>query len=297
MTSFQRKVIPIDFSILPLPPLPLFLLLPHALDHLQNGIETAKLVWSRLPTAEDDAGPAAAAEEEDVFARRSNGGSGMESLDYEIIENYAYREHQAQRGKLWVSYYVVVKWLFALLIGIGTGYAAVFINLAVENFSGWKYAATFSIIQHSYFAGFLVYILINLGLVFSSVFIITHFAPAAAGSGIPEIKGYLNGVDTHGILLFRTLVGKIFGSIGSVGGGLALGKEGPLVHTGACIASLLGQIFDELGKKGFTSTELRQQGELTAEGGLCKDEEMSRKKKKGGRTEKVEEATREFEGT
>ncbi|RYR62410.1 hypothetical protein Ahy_A04g019962 isoform A [Arachis hypogaea] len=88
---------------------------------------------------------------------------------------------------------------------------------------------------------------------------------AAAGSGIPEIKGYLNGdldfstvsgviglkfcpacakilrVDI-GFLLLRTLIGKIFGSIGSVGGGLALGKEGPLVHTGACIASLLGQV-------------------------------------------------------
>ena len=35
---------------------------------------------------------------------------------------------------------------------------------------------------------------------------------------------------------------QVFGSIGSVGGGLALGKEGPLVHTGACIASLLGQV-------------------------------------------------------
>ncbi|XAR54656.1 hypothetical protein NMG60_11029889, partial [Bertholletia excelsa] len=89
--------------------------------------------------------------------------------------------------------------------------------------------------------GFLVYALINLVLVFSSVYIVTQFAPAAAGSGIPEIKGYLNGIDTPGILLFRTLIGKIFGSIGSVGGGLALGKEGPLVHTGACIASLLGQ--------------------------------------------------------
>lgn len=69
-------------------------------DHLQNGIETAKLVWSRLPTAEDDAGPAAAEEEEDVFARRSNGGSGMESLDYEIIENYAYREHQVRVSRV-----------------------------------------------------------------------------------------------------------------------------------------------------------------------------------------------------
>ncbi|KAL4322032.1 hypothetical protein AHAS_Ahas14G0169900 [Arachis hypogaea] len=50
------------------------------------------------------------------------------------------------------------------------------------------------------------------------------------------------GVDIYGILLLRTLIGKIFGSIGSVRGGLALGKEGPLVHTGACIVSLLGQV-------------------------------------------------------
>jgi chloride channel 7 len=124
---------------------------------------------------------------------------------------------------------------------VGTGLAAVFINLSVENFAGWKFALTFAIIQKSYFAGFIVYLLINLVLVFSSAYIITQFAPAAAGSGIPEIKGYLNGIDIPGTLLFRTLIGKIFGSIGSVGGGLALGKEGPLVHTGACIASLLGQ--------------------------------------------------------
>ncbi|CAL9755154.1 unnamed protein product, partial [Musa acuminata subsp. burmannicoides] len=206
--------------------------IPMLSNHLQNGIETARLVWSRLPSSEEG---------ERAEIELPSQSRGAESLDYEVIENYAYREAQAQRGKLWVSYYVVLKWLFSLIIGIGTGLAAVFINLAVENFSGWKYAATFSIIQHSYFVGFLVYILFNLGLVFSSVYIVTKFAPAAAGSGIPEIKGYLNGVDTPGILLFRTLIGKIFGSIGSVGGGLALGKEGPLVHTGACIASLLGQ--------------------------------------------------------
>ncbi|KAI3985944.1 hypothetical protein MKX01_039026 [Papaver californicum] len=208
-------------------------------NHFQNGIETAKLVWSRLPNAEEEDGETGGDLDDITFIKLSEGSS--ESLDYEVIENYAYRKEQAQRGKLYVGYCVAVKWFFALLIGIGTGLAAVFINIAVENFAGWKFAATFAIIQKSYLLGFLVYILINLALVFSSVCIITQFAPAAAGSGIPEIKGYLNGVDTHGILLFRTLVGKIFGSIGSVGGGLALGKEGPLVHTGACIASLLGQ--------------------------------------------------------
>jgi chloride channel 7 len=124
----------------------------------------------------------------------------------------------------------------------GTGLSAFFINISVENFSGWKFAATFAVMRHSYILGFLLYVLFNGALVFSSVYIVTQFAPAAAGSGIPEIKAYLNGIDTPGILLFRTLVGKILGSIGSVGGGLALGKEGPLVHTGACIASVLGQV-------------------------------------------------------
>ncbi|XP_022721869.1 chloride channel protein CLC-d-like isoform X2 [Durio zibethinus] len=204
-------------------------------NHFQNGMDTARLVWSRLPHSEEG--------ELDGVGLLSavNNRNGVESLDYEVIENYAYREEQAQRGKLYVGYNVAVKWFFALLIGIGTGLAAVFINISVENFAGWKFALTFNIIQKSYLAGCLIYILINLALVFSSVYIITQFAPAAAGSGIPEIKGYLNGIDIPGILLFRTLIGKIFGSIGSVGGGLALGKEGPLVHTGACIASLLGQ--------------------------------------------------------
>ncbi|XP_022721873.1 chloride channel protein CLC-d-like isoform X5 [Durio zibethinus] len=171
-------------------------------NHFQNGMDTARLVWSRLPHSEEG--------ELDGVGLLSavNNRNGVESLDYEVIENYAYREEQAQRGKLYVGYNVAVKWFFALLIGIGTGLAAVFINISVENFAGWKFALTFNIIQKSYLAGCLIYILINLALVFSSVYIITQFAPAAAGSGIPEIKGYLNGIDIPGILLFRTLIGK-----------------------------------------------------------------------------------------
>eukprot|EP00262_Sarcandra_glabra_P001049 TRINITY_DN11056_c0_g1_i2.p1 TRINITY_DN11056_c0_g1~~TRINITY_DN11056_c0_g1_i2.p1 ORF type:complete len:608 (-),score=100.59 TRINITY_DN11056_c0_g1_i2:73-1896(-) len=67
------------------------------------------------------------------------------------------------------------------------------------------------------------------------------FAPTAAGPGIPEIKAYLNGVDTPNMFGATTLIVKIIGSIAAVSAGLDLGKEGPLVHIGTCIAYLLGQ--------------------------------------------------------
>jgi len=51
-------------------------------------METAKLVWSRLPNSEDEV-------EIDGLGRSKNSdGSEVESLDYEVIENYAYREEQ-----------------------------------------------------------------------------------------------------------------------------------------------------------------------------------------------------------
>ncbi|XP_039688781.1 chloride channel protein CLC-c isoform X2 [Medicago truncatula] len=68
-----------------------------------------------------------------------------------------------------------------------------------------------------------------------------YVAPAAAGSGIPEVKAYLNGVDAPSILAPPTLFVKIFGSIFGVAAGFVVGKEGPMVHTGACIGNLLGQ--------------------------------------------------------
>ncbi|XP_010905340.1 putative chloride channel-like protein CLC-g isoform X2 [Elaeis guineensis] len=75
---------------------------------------------------------------------------------------------------------------------------------------------------------------------FASV-ITAYMAPAAAGSGIPEVKAYLNGVDAPGIFSLRTLVVKVVGCIAAVSSSLHVGKAGPMVHTGACIASILGQ--------------------------------------------------------
>ena len=51
--------------------------------------------------------------------------------------------------------------------------------------------------------------------------------PQAAGSGIPQIKCYLNGIRLPGLLSLRTLLAKAGGVVLSVCGGLACGK----VHT------------------------------------------------------------------
>ncbi|KAF9596629.1 hypothetical protein IFM89_012752 [Coptis chinensis] len=81
----------------------------------------------------------------------------------------------------------------------------------------------------------------NLLLTLFSSIITAFVSPTAAGSGIPEVKAYLNGVDVPGIFSFRTLVIKIIGNIAAVSSSLVVGKAGPMVHTGACIAALLAQ--------------------------------------------------------
>lgn len=62
-------------------------------NHLQNRVDTAKLLWSRLPNTEDeDDGDGETDDGDGVL--RSVGFDGVESLDYEVIENYAYRQEQ-----------------------------------------------------------------------------------------------------------------------------------------------------------------------------------------------------------
>ncbi len=59
--------------------------------------------------------------------------------------------------------------------------------------------------------------------------------PHAAGSGIPQIKCYLNGIKLPGLLSLRTLVAKAGGVVLSVAGGLACGKvRRCVVSNGLC---------------------------------------------------------------
>ncbi|KNA10255.1 hypothetical protein SOVF_146180 [Spinacia oleracea] len=168
--------------------------------------------------------------------------SHIESLDYEINENDLFKQDWRSRSKVQVLQYVFLKWKLAFLVGLLTGLIATLINLAVENIAGYKLLLVSDYVQEErYMMGLIVLTGANFLLTLSATVLVVFFAPTAAGPGIPEIKAYLNGIDTPNMYGASTLFVKIIGSIGAVSAGLDLGKEGPLVHIGSCIASLLGQ--------------------------------------------------------
>ena len=87
-----------------------------------------------------------------------------------------------------------------------------------------------------------------------------YVEPVSAGSGIPETKCFLNGIALPRAMGIKTLAvrrpecvraaipllptlrqAKITGIVFSVSGGLPCGKEGPMIHSGACVGAGVSQ--------------------------------------------------------
>ncbi|MBZ5608684.1 MAG: chloride channel protein [Acidobacteriia bacterium] len=78
----------------------------------------------------------------------------------------------------------------------------------------------------------------TIGAIVTGYFLSRSF-PNARGSGIPQTKAALFLRD--GFISFRTVLGKFMCSSISLASGIALGREGPSVHIGAGLASVLGR--------------------------------------------------------
>ncbi|CAO2822608.1 unnamed protein product [Amaranthus hypochondriacus] len=166
----------------------------------------------------------------------------IESLDYEIIENDFFKQDWRSRGRMQIYQYICMKWALCFLIGLSVSLVGFFNNLAVENIAGKKFVITSNMMLYNrHLSAFLVFTGFNFGLTLFASLFTALVSPAAAGSGIPEVKAYLNGVDAPAIFSLRTLVCKIIGSISAVSASLHIGKAGPMVHTASCIGALLGQ--------------------------------------------------------
>ncbi|KAL6519106.1 hypothetical protein OROGR_018426 [Orobanche gracilis] len=133
----------------------------------------------------------------------------IESLDYEIIENDFFKQDWRSRGKIEIFQYIFLKWILCFVVGLILSLVGFFNNLAIENIAGMKFVITSNMMLARKFAvAFTVFASSNLGLTLLASLITAFIAPEAAGSGIPEVKAYLNGVDAPAIFSLRTLLVK-----------------------------------------------------------------------------------------
>ncbi|KAI5097783.1 H(+)/Cl(-) exchange transporter 7 [Silurus meridionalis] len=169
-----------------------------------------------------------------------------ESLDYDNSENQLFLEEERRMSPMSFRCLEISRWFICGLIGLLTGLIACFIDVVVEYLAGKKYEAVKHYIDKFTEDGglsvsLLLWAILNSAFVMVGAILVAFFEPIAAGSGIPQIKCYLNGVKIPRVVRLKTLLVKVCGVICSVAGGLAVGKEGPMIHSGAVVAAGVSQ--------------------------------------------------------
>ena len=131
----------------------------------------------------------------------------------------------------------IVDMASALLSSLRFGYCDTLLNsreLCTGQFTSWETVGG---------SEFIIFAFLTVLFGCIATLLVVNFAPKSAGSGIPEIKTILSGINMPDCLSISTLLIKCIGLSFSVGAGLSLGKEGPFVHVAACVGNLTSDLF------------------------------------------------------
>ncbi|XP_015117389.1 H(+)/Cl(-) exchange transporter 7 isoform X2 [Diachasma alloeum] len=168
------------------------------------------------------------------------------SLDYDLCENHLLQDEERKKGYKYVVRKNFARWFIFLLIGILTALIACFVDISIEELSAVKYGALKSYVDNCVkdrclWLPYCMWVVLNIVPCLIGAILVTYVEPVAAGSGIPQVKSYLNGIKVPRVVRIKTLTVKILGVISTVVGGLAGGKEGPMIHAGAVVAAGISQ--------------------------------------------------------
>jgi hypothetical protein len=139
------------------------------------------------------------------------------------------------------------RWVLTICCALISGLTTVVIVSCTEKLVTWRTnflakSLTNNVDSNNqYWIVFGWYLLISLLLADSAACLCLYYPgiPEAIGSGIPEVKSYLNGIRVKKFNNPTLLWVKMVGSVLSVGSSMAVGMEGPLVMIGAYAGATL----------------------------------------------------------
>lgn len=126
----------------------------------------------------------------------------------------------------------------ACIVGILTGIIGSYFHLIINVLITWPHKLG----EYMNGTSLLVSVaLITMLVTVLAAFIVKRFAPEAAGSGVQEIEGAMEGLRV--VRWRRILPVKFTMGIMSISSGLVLGREGPTIHIGASIGAAINNYF------------------------------------------------------
>ncbi|XP_053502476.1 chloride channel protein 2-like [Ictalurus furcatus] len=142
------------------------------------------------------------------------------------------------RWKTFLIWHIGEEWIVVILLGIIPAFFSWAMDFGIE-FGLHTTRELYEMAHHNIFLQYLAWVSIPILLIcFATVF--TQFVgPQAAGSGIPEIKCIVKGVEIKDHLSLNTLLAKLVGLTCALASGMPLGKESPFVHIGSICAAQL----------------------------------------------------------
>lgn len=193
--------------------------------------------------------------------------STLESLNLEDSESVTWRKYRLRRHFQSEHHRVSDaqafagrNWVLVFIVGVTVGCIGSFVLVLSHALLTWKFNVTHDLIDSGkWAAAFVSYLCFSLFFVGVAV-VMGYVEPNSTGSGISEVKVYLNGVNLVGFLKPRAVIAKAIGICFSVASGLPIGtfvlsflniallmcscrtgKKAPMVHVGAAVASILSQ--------------------------------------------------------
>jgi chloride channel 7 len=162
----------------------------------------------------------------------------FESHDYDPIDCDIEEEQLRSRKRVEYQNEEWWKWTLSAIIGVVMGFVAFVVDGLVDKLNSFRFGQAMNLViedETSKFWAYLSSMFVTCCLAAVAGGLVSYVEPLAAGSGIPEMKTYLNGVHLKGLLRLKTLLAKLGGVAFSIGAGLIAGKEGPFVHGGGLV--------------------------------------------------------------